>query len=39
MTDNRPHTEILIVPPGELHPEPLTDSDVNLSIHPALATS
>jgi hypothetical protein len=24
--------------PGELHPEPLTDPDVNLSIHPARAT-
>jgi len=24
--------------PGELHPEPLTDPDVNLSIHPAGAT-
>ena len=23
--------------PGELHPEPLTDPDVNLSIHPARA--
>jgi len=25
--------------PGEFHPEPLTDPDVNLSIHPARATS
>ena len=24
--------------PGEFHPEPLTDPDVNLSIHPARAT-
>src|SRR5215470_10127404 len=24
--------------PGELHPEPLTEPDVNLSIHPARAT-
>src|SRR5437870_13379938 len=24
--------------PGDLHPEPLTDPDVNLSIHPARAT-
>jgi len=24
--------------PGELHPEPLTDPDVNLAIHPARAT-
>ena len=24
--------------PGELHPGPLTDPDVNLSIHPARAT-
>ena len=24
--------------PGELHPEPLTDPDVNLTIHPARAT-
>ena len=24
--------------PGELHPEPLTDPDVNLAIHPACAT-
>ena len=24
--------------PGELHPEPLTDPDLNLSIHPARAT-
>jgi len=24
--------------PGELHPEPPTDPDVNLSIHPARAT-
>jgi hypothetical protein len=24
--------------PGESHPEPLTDPDVNLSIHPARAT-
>jgi hypothetical protein len=24
--------------PGELHPEPLTDLDMNLSIHPARAT-
>ena len=24
--------------PGELHPEPLTDPDVNLSLHPARAT-
>ncbi|MBV8135639.1 MAG: hypothetical protein JO121_08380 [Deltaproteobacteria bacterium] len=30
----------LIMPsrPGEFHPEPLTDPDVNLSIHPARAT-
>jgi hypothetical protein len=25
--------------PGEFHPEPLTDPDVNLSIHPARATA
>jgi hypothetical protein len=25
--------------PGDLHPEPLTDPDVNLSIHPARATT
>ena len=24
--------------PGEFHPEPLTEPDVNLSIHPARAT-
>jgi hypothetical protein len=24
--------------PGEFHPEPLTESDLNLSIHPARAT-
>jgi len=24
--------------PGEFHPEPLTDPDLNLSIHPARAT-
>jgi hypothetical protein len=24
--------------PGELHPGPLTDPDMNLSIHPARAT-
>ena len=24
--------------PGELHPEPLTDPDLHLSIHPARAT-
>jgi hypothetical protein len=31
---------LLITPgrPGELHPEPPTDPDVNLSIHPARAT-
>jgi len=31
---------LLVAPsrPGELHPEPLTDPDVNLSIHPARAT-
>ena len=25
--------------PGEFHPEPLTDPDVNLSIHPARVTA
>jgi len=25
--------------PGEFHPEPLTDPDFNLSIHPARATA
>ena len=25
--------------PGELHPEPLTDPDLNLSIHPARVTA
>jgi len=34
-----PTSDCLFVPsrPGEFHPEPLTDPDVNLSIHPARA--
>ena len=30
-------TLIVARQPGEFHPEPLTDPDVNLSIHPARA--
>ena len=35
----RPFAEVVRVPsrPGEFHPEPLTDPDLNLSIHPARA--